>query len=242
MRYFLELSFDGTPFHGWQIQPNARSVQETIETALSRLLAYPTQITGAGRTDTGVHAQQMFAHFDVETPLPDISKFLVSLNSIVGKDIYIKNVIKVPEDVHARFDASERTYKYFISTSKNPFLKDLYWKSPTSLDFDKMNQAASMLLGVSDFTSFAKLHSDSKTNICDVRKAIWHPINKDVEAFNFLGNLNDGAVFTISADRFLRNMVRAIVGTLIEVGRGKLSIDGFENVIKEKNRDRKSVV
>lgn len=236
MRFFLELAYNGLAFHGWQIQPNADSVQEKVESALSTILRQEIKITGAGRTDTGVHARQMFAHFDYQDDIQDKEKWILSLNRLVGKDIFIKNIYKVSEDAHARFDANQRTYKYFISFSKSPFLRDFYWHSPTSLDLEAMNSASQILLNISDFTSFAKLHSDVKTNICDVREAGWKEIKKDEEAGSFLGQLNDGIVFTISADRFLRNMVRAIVGTLVDVGRHKISIERFNQIILDKNR------
>lgn len=236
MRYFLELAYNGGPFHGWQSQPNAVSVQSTIEKALSIILRENISITGAGRTDTGVNAKQMYAHFNPPQEITDSSRFLLSLNSMVGKDIEIKKLIPVHEEAHTRFDAIKRTYKYFITFNKNPFLKNLCWLSPSSLNMEMMNKASEILLGTKDFTSFAKLHSDAKTNICDVTEAFWCPLTEDMEAFEFLGNLNNGFVFTITADRFLRNMVRAVVGTLVEVGRGKLSIERFKNIIEEKNR------
>ena len=234
MRYFLELSYAGAPYHGWQRQPNAISVQEVIEIALSKILRQEIVITGAGRTDTGVNAFQMYAHFETDE-IPD-RNFLLSLNSLVGKNISIKNLIKVSDKAHARFDATERTYKYFITFAKTPFLKDFCWPSPSGLDIDKMNEASKILLNTKDFTSFAKLHSDAKTNICDVREAVWKECSQDKEAKSFLGELENGFVFTISADRFLRNMVRSIVGTLIEVGRGKISLDGFQEIIEAQNR------
>ncbi|MCH5234277.1 MAG: tRNA pseudouridine(38-40) synthase TruA [Muribaculaceae bacterium] len=236
MRYFIELAYNGASFHGWQAQPNAVSVQSTIEEALSKILGKTTPITGAGRTDTGVHARQMFAHFDTDFDIDDQKRFLLSLNSLVGKNIAIKKICRVKDDSHTRFDAIEREYKYFIAFQKNPFLKDFCWYSPSHFDIDSMNEAAEILIHTKDFTSFAKLHSDAKTNICDVRKAIWLPVKQDSEALQFLGNLNDGIVFTISADRFLRNMVRAIVGTLVDVGRHKISIEKFKKIIEEKDR------
>ena len=235
MRYFLKLSYNGSPFHGWQSQPNAESVQSSIEDALAIVLREKTSITGAGRTDTGVHAKEMFAHFDTGAEIRDKNRFILSLNSLVGKNIAIQDLIEVAEDAHARFDATERTYKYFISFQKNPFQKELCWKI-SGLDMDKMNEAAQFLLGRQDFTSFAKLHSDVKTNICDVRKAEWKLIDDDPEALEFMGNLGGGMVFTIAADRFLRNMVRAVVGTLIEVGRGKISLSQFRDIIEKKDR------
>lgn len=224
MRYFIRLAYRGAPFHGWQIQPNAISVQESLETALSTILRSPISITGAGRTDTGVNATEMYAHFDCDTMIPDKKKFLLSLNRLVGKDISIYDIIDVRPEAHARFDAISRTYKYFITESKNPFIYPFSWYSPSSLDYDIMNRAADILLGTKDFTSFSKLHTDVKTNICNVTQAEWTKETKDI------------MVFTISADRFLRNMVRAIVGTLVNVGRGKLDIDGFRKVIDKKDR------
>lgn len=236
MRYFLHLAYNGKNFHGWQVQPNAVSVQQTIEEALSVLLRRPVPVTGAGRTDTGVHARMMFAHFDSDKVISDKDRFLLSLNRLVGKDISIKDIFPVHDEAHARFDAVSRTYKYFISFSKNPFLKDFCWQSPGSLDMSKMNEAATLLLDTEDFTSFAKLHSDARTNICKVSEAAWKPIHEDSQALDFLGDLNNGIVFTISADRFLRNMVRAIVGTLVDVGRDKMSLEKFKNIIRAKDR------
>ncbi|MDE6022253.1 MAG: tRNA pseudouridine(38-40) synthase TruA [Muribaculaceae bacterium] len=223
-RYFIRLSYRGAPFHGWQVQPNAISVQGEVENALSTVLRVPVSIVGAGRTDTGVNARTMYAHFDLDDVLPDIGKLLVSLNRLVGKDIAIHDIFKVADDAHARFDAVERTYKYFVSFEKTPFFYPLSWHCPHGLDLEKMNEAASILLNVEDFTSFAKLHSDTKTNICKVTMAEW-----TMEE-------NKMAVFTISADRFLRNMVRAVVGTLVDVGRGKMTLDEFKKVIERKDR------
>ena len=236
MRYFLDISYKGTNFHGWQIQPNAESVQETIEKALSIILREPISITGAGRTDTGVHARKMYAHFDLFKTIPDKSKLLLSLNKLIGPEIAIKDLIPVNDTDHARFDAIKRSYKYFVTYSKDPFIKEYVWQSPTDLNLEKMNEAAGMLLNIEDFTSFAKLHSDVKTNLCDVSFAKWQKIKDDPEASDFIGKSFDGLVFTITADRFLRNMVRAIVGTLVEVGREKLSLEGFQNIIEGKNR------
>ncbi len=222
-RYFIKLGYRGAPFHGWQIQPNAVSVQEEVEKALSTVLRVPMSIVGAGRTDTGVNARTMYAHFDYDGELPEIGRLLISLNRLVGKDIAIYNIFKVDDSAHARFDATERTYKYFVSFEKSPFFYPLSWHCPNGLDLEKMNEAARLLLTTEDFTSFAKLHSDAKTNICKVTHAEW---KKE-------GNL---AVFTISADRFLRNMVRAIVGTLVDIGRGKMTLDEFRDVIERKDR------
>lgn len=222
-RYFIKLSYRGAPFHGWQIQPNANSVQEEVERSLSTILRVPMSIVGAGRTDTGVNARTMFAHFDYDGVLPDKGKMLVSINRLVGRDIAIHDIIRVADDAHTRFDATQRTYKYFVAFEKTPFFYPLSWHCPHGLDLDLMNEAAKLLLATDDFTSFAKLHSDAKTNICRVTEAEWKMEGKM-------------AVFTISADRFLRNMVRAIVGTLVDVGRGKMTIDDFKKVIERKDR------
>jgi len=235
MRYFIKLSYNGEKFHGWQFQPNDISVQQIIEEALSIVTRLSIEIVGAGRTDAGVHAREMYAHFDLPTPIQNKDKVLLSLNRIVGKDISIYDIIPMHDNAHARFDAIERTYKYFVSYSKSPFMYPYCWQTNYDLDIDKMNEAAAVLLETNDFTSFAKLHSDTKTNICDVREAYWERIQSNDT--NFISNfIDDGLVFTISADRFLRNMVRAIVGTLIEVGRNKISIEDFKNIIESKNR------
>ena len=212
-RYFLRLAYRGAPFHGWQVQPNAVSVQGEVEKAMSVVLRTHISVVGAGRTDTGVNARTMYAHFDFEGELPEKGRLLVSLNRLLGRDIAVHDIIPVHAGAHARFDASERSYKYFVSFEKTPFFYPLSWHCPNGLDITLMNEAARLLLDTADFTSFAKLHSDAKTNICKVTKAEWSLEGESI------------AVFTITADRFLRNMVRAIVGTLIEVGRGKLSLE-----------------
>lgn len=224
MRYFLELAYRGAPFHGWQTQPNAPSVQQTVERALELALRRPTPIVGAGRTDTGVNASQMFAHFDTPDPIADKAALLRALNSICGADISLRAIHDVPPDAHARFDATSRTYHYHVHTSKSPFLYPLSWQAPPSLDFPLMNRAAAMLLDTDDFTSFAKLHSDARTNICWVSRAEW------------VGLGENRHVFIITADRFLRNMVRAVVGTLVDVGRHKLSPEGFQEIIRRRDR------
>ena len=226
MRYFLKLAYNGNPYHGWQRQPNAASVQETLEKALQTVFQKETPLTGAGRTDTGVHAREMYAHFDVEEPIEKKDKFLLSLNRLAGRDITIFDVKETRPDAHARFDAVGRTYRYYVSTKENPFNYLFSHLIKTPLDIEKMNRAAELLLGVDDFTSFAKLHTDTKTNICDVREAYW----KEDKTTGML-------VFTISADRFLRNMVRAVVGTLVMVGLGKITIEDFKGIIKSKNRN-----
>lgn len=220
----MHLAYRGAPFHGWQSQPNAVSVQSTIEQALSTIMRRQIKITGAGRTDTGVSARKMVAHFDVDQPLSDEQKTVVALNSLVGRDIAIYSITRVHDDAHARFDATSRTYRYFATTVKSPFFHTLAWQASPRLDFEAMNRAAAILPTVSDFTSFAKLHSDAKTNICKVTRASWSPID------------DKGWMFEITADRFLRNMVRSIVGTLVEVGRGKMSESQFLDVINARNR------
>lgn len=220
----MHLAYRGAPFHGWQSQPNAVSVQSTIEQALSTIMRRQIKITGAGRTDTGVSARKMVAHFDVDQPLSDEQKTVVALNSLVGRDIAIYSITRVHDDAHARFDATSRTYRYFATTVKSPFFHTLAWQASPHLDFEAMNRAAAILPTVSDFTSFAKLHSDAKTNICKVTRASWSPID------------DNGWMFEITADRFLRNMVRSIVGTLVEVGRGKMSESQFLDVINARNR------
>lgn len=225
-RYFMQLSYCGAPYHGWQIQPGCVTVQSVIEDALSKIFRHPTQIVGAGRTDAGVNARLMIAHFDAPAPLADERKFVRALNSIVGCNIAIQRVCRVHSDAHARFDATSRTYHYYVSTRKTPFLHQLCWQAPATIDFGAMNRAAEELLAVDDFTSFAKLHTDNKTNICHVSEAQWHQ----------MPSVDGGYVFVITADRFLRNMVRAVVGTLVDVGRGKLTIDDFRRIIADRNR------
>jgi len=224
MRYFLELSYRGAPFHGWQVQPGVVTVQSVIEDALAKLVRRPVSVTGAGRTDAGVNARTMIAHIDLPDDFNADERFLRSLNSICGRDIAFRSIRHVANDAHARFDAKERSYRYFIHTSKDPFLGSLSWQAPPSLDFDAMNRGAASLIGHRDFTSFSKLHTDVKTNICDLRSARWVQFD------------NGRWYFEIVADRFLRNMVRAIVGTLIDVGRGKLDIAGLTAILAAKNR------
>lgn len=225
MRYFMRLAYRGAPFHGWQSQPGEVTVQETLEKALSTVLRRDMKIVGAGRTDTGVNARMMIAHFDVDSPLEDTDRLVRGVNSLVGKDIAVYEIYEVPADKHARFDATSRTYHYYAVEEKSPFFYPLSWKAPAGLDYDKMNEAAALLLDTSDFTSFAKLHTDAKTNICKVTHARWHRVGD-----------GEGWVFIITADRFLRNMVRAVVGTLVEVGRGKMSVDDFKAVIDRRDR------
>lgn len=229
MRYFLKLSFQGAAYHGWQIQPNDVSVQETIEKALAMVLRHDTPITGAGRTDAGVNAATMYAHFDTEQPLDNTQLLARSLNGILPQDIAVHEVIAVDNTAHARFDATSRTYKYFAHTGKSPLLRSLSWQCNPRLDFEMMNDAARRLLEYEDFTSFSKLHTDAKTNICHVTEAQW-------SRYNGIDSNVEQWVFTISADRFLRNMVRAIVGTLVDVGSHKISVEEFCHIIEKKDR------
>ncbi len=223
MRYFIRLGYRGADFHGWQVQPHDTSVQQTVEEAMATLLRVPTPVTGAGRTDAGVNAHLMVAHFDTEQPIADVNRLVHSLNALLPADIAVYSIAAVHDDAHARFDATNRTYKYFAVTRKDPFRYPLSWKCPLDLDFDLMNEAAARLLDYTDFTSFSKLHTDVKTNNCRVTYAQWT-------------REGDQWVFTITADRFLRNMVRAIVGTLVEVGRHKMTVEEFCQVIERKDR------
>src|SRR5690554_5922945 len=220
-RCFVRASFKGTNYHGWQIQPNEISVQQVIEDALSVLLQETISVTGAGRTDAGVHASCYIFHFDSEKLWADSAKLIYRLNRILPFDIAIQKIWNVPPDAHARFSAVSRTYKYYVSLVKNPFTDDteLYMSAAPSVDL--MNEAAKMIFQYTDFTSFSRLHSDVKTNICIVQHAMWT-------------SENNRLIFTIKADRFLRNMVRAIVGTLLKVGTGKLSLTDFRNIIEAK--------
>jgi len=224
LRYFLELSYKGTHYHGWQYQPNAISVQEKINDGLSKLLRSTINIMGAGRTDAGVHATQMFAHFDVENEF-DIDVILFKLNSYLPDDIYIKNIKPVADKAHARFDALSRSYEYRIYVGRNPFLLETTWQLyRKTLDIEKMNEAAALLLEYTNFKCFSRTRSDVKTFNCTVTAAYWQ-LNND-----------QSLVFHISANRFLRNMVRAIVGTLIDVGLHKTSINEFKKIIESEDR------
>jgi len=222
-RYFIELAYSGTAFHGWQVQPNAISVQEVMVDALKKALRKDVNLVGCGRTDTGVHASYFVAHFDSEVLIEDPQQLVYKLNRIVGDDVVVYSAQKVGKEAHSRFDAIARTYHYYLQTEKNPFAKLLSYRPFYEVDIAKMNAAAKVLFDYTDFTSFSKLHTDTKTNNCKILQAEW---------FEHEG----GAVFVIKADRFLRNMVRAIVGTLLEVGRSKISIDQFRNIIQLKDR------
>ena len=222
-RYFIYLAYDGTNYHGWQIQPNGSSVQECLMKALATFLRREVEVIGAGRTDAGVHASLMVAHFDNEEEL-DTLIVTDKLNRLLPPDISVFKVCRVKKDAHARFDATARTYKYYVTTTKYPFNRQYRCRVYGTLDFELMNRAAATLFDYSDFTSFSKLHTDVKTNLCRIMHAEW--TQEDDTTW----------VFTIQADRFLRNMVRAIVGTLLEVGRGKLTVEGFRQIIEQQDR------
>ena len=222
MRYFIKFSYNGTNYHGWQSQPNAVTVQETLSKAVSTILNSQIELMGAGRTDTGVHAKIMYAHFDTEAPI-QVENVVHKLNSFLPKDIAIYDIILVDDQAHARFDAKKRTYEYHIHNTKDPFLTDLSWYYNAKLDTNAMNEAAKLLLFHTDFECFSKVNTDVNTFNCKVTLAQW------VQVENKL-------IFTISADRFLRNMVRAIVGTLINVGLHKITIDQFKSILESKNR------
>jgi tRNA pseudouridine38-40 synthase len=220
-RFFLEFSYAGTAYHGWQRQPNALSVQEVMEEALALLLKQQTPLTAAGRTDTGVHAKQMFAHFDADTT--DLEQLIFRLNQFLPNDIAVIRIREVKPRAHARFDALSRTYEYHLNNFKSPFVQGMSYGLYQPLDVEQMNKAASILLEYEDFECFSKAHTDVKTFLCTISKAVWE-------------KSETGLVFTITANRFLRNMVRAIVGTLIEIGLGKKNIQEMHTVIESKNR------
>ncbi|TRX29726.1 tRNA pseudouridine(38-40) synthase TruA [Flavobacterium franklandianum] len=222
MRYFIKLAYNGTNYHGWQCQPNASSVQETLNKAVSVILNSEINLMGAGRTDTGVHAKEMYAHFDFENPF-EIQSLVHKLNSYLPKDIVIYDIIPVHQEAHARFDATKRTYEYHINTFKDVFLQDESWYYHQKLDLDLMNQASKLLFNHTDFQCFSKVNTDVNTFDCTIFEAHW------TQEKNTL-------IFTISANRFLRNMVRAIVGTLVYVGLHKITLVDFNNIIASKNR------
>ncbi len=222
-RYFITFAYDGTTYHGWQVQPNGNTVQAELEKALSLLLATPITVVGAGRTDTGVHAKRMVAHFDTETEV-DCAQLAYKLNRLLPRDISVAGIEQVEADKHARFSATERTYHYFIHTAKNPFLRSYSCELHYPLDFSLMNEAAERLLRYEDFEAFCKSHADVKTTLCHITCAKWEQLSPDSWRFE------------ISANRFLRNMVRAVVGTLIEVGRHRMTLDDFCRVIESGKR------
>lgn len=222
MRYFIRFSYFGKRYHGWQNQPNGVTVQQVLEQALSQLLTVSVSLTGAGRTDAGVHAKEMYAHFDGES-IADTQNLTYRLNAFLPDDIAVQDIFRVPDRVHTRFDALERTYEYWIVQEKNPFLRDSAHYVRQSLDVGRMNEAAGILLQETHFECFSKSNTDVKTYTCSLKKAEWA--------------WRDGIlVFTVTADRFLRNMVRAIVGTLLEVGTGKTDIGHVKMVLKSRDR------
>ena len=222
-RYFIYFSYDGAAYHGWQVQPNAVTVQQVLEEALATLMRAPVSLVGAGRTDAGVNAECMVAHADFPCEV-DAAHIVYKLNRLLPPDIAVSDLRRVKDDAHARFDAVSRRYCYRVVTAKSPFSRRYAMRVPKDIDFDAMNSAAALLGEYTDFTSFSKLHTDFKTNNCKVTHAAWRRVGENEW------------VFEIEADRFLRNMVRAIVGTLLLVGRGKLDIDGFRKVIENKAR------
>ena len=224
MRYFLELRYNGAAYCGWQRQPDMPSVQQTLERALTTLLREKIEVTGAGRTDTGVNASYYVAHFDCEEPVPDPAQVVYKLNFLLPGDIAVGSMTPVGADAHARFAAREREYRYYIEPRKNPFTRDATWQYYVPLDMERMNEAAASLLEYDDFTSFAKLNSNNKTNICRIMHAAWTADERGV------------LCFTIRADRFLRNMVRAIVGTLLDVGQKRITLEQFQQIIESKDR------
>ncbi len=223
-RYFIQLAFNGTKYHGWQVQPNAVTVQGVITNAVSVLTGEQVEITGAGRTDTGVHSSFYVAHFDLNIET-DADYLCNKLNAFLPDDIVIRKIFSVESGFHARFSAVSRTYRYFLSGARQPFKKEFTAYYPHKLNIELMKEACHVLKEYTDFTSFSKLHTDVKTNNCIIRNADWY-----IE--------NDILVFEISADRFLRNMVRSIVGTMINIGRGKTSHQGLQDIIEAKNRSR----
>lgn len=221
-RYFLDISYNGINYHGWQIQPNAVTVQEVLEKGLFHILKKRTEVVGSGRTDTGVHARQQPAHFDAELTL-DLGDLKHKLNGILPRDIAINNIREVKSDAHTRFNATERVYQYYIHQQKTPFLENLSYQYTFNLDVDLMNKAAQKLIGEHDFESFSKVKTEVNNFICTITRAHWFYVN-------------DQLIFEVRANRFLRGMVRALVGTLLEVGRGKLTVEEFVNIIGSSDR------
>lgn len=227
-RYFIHLAYNGANYCGWQTQPGLPTVQQTLEEALSTLLRQKIAVVGCGRTDTGVHASDFYAHFDLKDfkdskDLKDPRELSFKLNSFLPPDIAIYDIFPVADNAHARFDATARTYQYHVSDRRLPFRQGQYCRIYFKPDIDKMNEAAKVLMEYEDFTSFAKLHTQVKTNICHLTEAHWDEVGEEW-------------VFTIRSNRFLRNMVRSVTGTLLDVGRGKLSIEGLREIIEKKDR------
>jgi len=230
MRYFVELSYNGEHFFGWQRQPKQITIQEVLEDAFSMLLKSKIELTGCGRTDTGVHARQYFAHFDYDKQLLDnhCNRLQHRLNTFLPKDIVIHRIFQVNDDLHARFSALKRTYRYYVATTKNPFQYQTTYRVYEILNLDAMNLAAALLHDNKDFTSFSKVDTNVSNNHCEVKSAWWE-------------QQEELLVFTITANRFLRNMVRAIVGTLLLVGKGKISVEDFQKIIQQKDRCKAGV-
>lgn len=226
MRYFIECAYEGTNYSGWQIQENANTVQAEIEKGLTLLLKSPTSIMGSSRTDAGVHARQQVAHFDVENEISNLPNLCYRLNKILPSDISIKRIYRVEDNYHCRFEAISRKYEYHISTKKNPFQRGLCYEFANNLNLEFMNNACQILFRYIDFECFSKVKTDVNTFNCTIMEAYWQQTD------------GDSLVFYIKANRFLRGMVRAIVGTLLEVGAGKLSVDDFEKIILSKNRKK----
>lgn len=223
MRYFIELAYRGTAYHGWQVQPNAPSVQAEVNRALHTLLRYPVETVGSGRTDTGVHAEQQFVHLDTDVPL--VNAHVYPLNALLPKDIVVKGIFPVADAAHARFDAISRSYQYRILYHKNPFREGLFYLYYRSVSVSLLHEAAAVLPSYSDFQSFSKVHTEVDHFRCTLHEARWE-------------ESEHGLVFHVTANRFLRGMVRALVGTLLSVGEGKLSVTQFEEVIRSKDRKR----
>ncbi len=224
MRYFIELAYNGKAYFGWQFQPDAVSVQETLEKALYVLLQAPTPVTGAGRTDTGVHATRYYAHFNAEE-IGDQGSLVYKLNSILPEDIAVYDIFKVPRDAHARFDALSRSYKYYVIQRKDPFLNERAYFVKNELDLEAMNKAAQLLKNYIDFKCFSKSRTDVKTYNCKISEAYWE-------------KTGDLLIFHITADRFLRNMVRAIVGTLLDIGLHKMQVEHLHSIIEGRDRQQ----
>jgi tRNA pseudouridine38-40 synthase len=223
MRYFIELSYKGTSYNGWQRQPNALAVQQVLEETLEKVLRVPVELVGSSRTDTGVHASQQYAHLDLPAPLPDPDRTVHSLNALLPHDIAVRRLVPVPDEVHSRFAATHRRYEYRMVRHKDPFLTHEAYVYRPELDLDAMNRAADVLLRHEDFESFSKIHTSVNNFRCHLTEARWY----------WRGEV---LVFGVQSNRFLRGMVRALVGTLLKVGRGQLSVEDFERIIVSRNR------
>ncbi len=226
-RYFVKLAYDGTPFHGWQIQPNAKSIQECLNDAFSKVLRMDIYTVGCGRTDTGVHAREFYAHFDVEEPVSQLEDLYYRVNQILPKEIALFEIFPVKEDMHTRFSATARTYEYLITQKKDPFVVNRMLEFRQPLDLDRMNEACRALFDFNDFESFSRTGGQTEHHLCDIMSASW---TKELSTLRF----------EVKANRFLRNMVRAMVGTMIEVGQKKIDIQAFRDIIAAKNRSRAS--